>query len=198
MEVIRKLTMDLSRESLPITVAAVRGDSALWLEFDLRSNGAPWTIPIGVEALVRYCLPAGTGGEYDTLSDGTRAYTIIGNLLRVAIAPAVCSQAGDVAVQVALILGGKQISTVPLTLAVARTVSGSGTPENYTNLAQWLKFNTGNTEVSIGELEARVIAMEQALAAHESITHLTEADVKRLIDDDAWEIPTYSGETEDA
>ncbi len=195
MQIIKKVMLDLAREGLPIRVAAVRGDSALWLEFDLYSSGEPFVLPTDAAVMIRYRLPAGTGGEYDTVS-GVRAWQTEGNLLRVAIASAVCSQAGDTALQVAILQGGRQISTVPVVLAVAPAVSGSGAPENYTNLSQWLKFNTGNAEVSLGELESRVIAVERALAAHAATVHLTQEDVREMIDD-PWGIPTYAGEMED-
>ncbi len=191
MKIIKKLTMDLARQALPPQVDAVRGDSAIWLEFTIFSSGEPWEMPVGSSAMVRYCLPAGTGGEYDTV-DGQKAWEKEGNILRVALAPAVCSAPGKTQIQVVVLLNGKQISTFPVDLNVAKTVSGSGQPENYTNLSQWLKYNTGNGSINLGEIEERLEALEQA-----SATHVTEEDVRQLIADDPWQIPTYAGEMED-
>lgn len=191
MEIIKKLTMDLARQTLPLQVDAVRGDSAIWLEFTLYSSGRPWEMPTGSSAMVRYCLPAGTGGEYDTV-DGQRAWEKDGNVLRIALAPAVCSAPGQTQLQVAIICDGKQISTFPVVLNVAKAVSGSGQPENYTNLSQWLKYNTVGGSVSLGDIEDRLIELEKMAA-----THVTEEDVRQIIADDPWQIPTYNGEMED-
>ncbi len=191
MRIIKKITMDLARQGLPAYVDGVRGDSATWLEFTLLSSGKPWEIPVEAAAMVRFRLPAGTGGEYDTV-DGAKAWEKEENILRVLLAPAVCSAPGETQLQVVLLLGGKQISTFPVTLEVAPTVSGSGTPENYTNLAQWLKFNIGNESINLGEIEERLEALETA-----SATHVTAEDVRQMIGDDPWGTAIYAGEMED-
>ena len=191
MKIIKKITMDLARQGLPVYVDGVRGDSATWLEFTLLSSGVPWEIPMAAAAIVRYCLPAGTGGEYDTV-DGVKAWEKEGNILRVALAPAVCSAPGETQLQVALLIGGKQISTFPVMLEVAPTVSGSGTPENYVNLSQWLKFNVGNESINLGEIEERLEALETA-----SATHVNAEQVRQIIADDPWDISVYGGEMED-
>lgn len=191
MKVIKKITMDLARQGLPVYVDGVRGDSATWLEFTLLSSGEAWEIPVEAAAMVRYRLPAGTGGEYDTV-DGAKAWEKEGNILRVLLAPAVCSAPGETRLQVVLLLGGKQISTFPVTLEVAPTVSGSGAPENYVNLSQWLKFNTGNESINLGEIEERLEALETA-----SATHVTAEDVQQMIDNDPWGTAVYAGEMED-
>ena len=191
MQIIKKLTVDLAHQSLPVQVDAVRGDSAIWLEFNLLCCGQPWEMPIGATAVVRYRLSAGTGGEYDTV-DNQRAWQREGNLLRIALAPQVCSATGETAVQVAIVKDGKQISTFPIVLNVVATVTGSGQPEDYTNLAQWLKYNTAGGSTNLGDIEDRLEALE-ALSA----THVTEEEVRRIINDDPWQIPTYNGEMED-
>ncbi|MBE6983106.1 MAG: hypothetical protein E7435_02315 [Ruminococcaceae bacterium] len=191
MEIIKKLTMDFSRQTLPLRVDAVQGDGALWLEFNLLSDGELWEIPTGTSVMVRYCLSVGTGGEYDTV-DGQRAWQRQGNILRIAIAPQVCSAPGETALQVVLLQDGKQISTFPVQIYVAKAVSGSGEPENYTNLSQWLKYNTVDGELSLGLIEDRLEALEAA-----SATHVTAEDVRQMIGDDPWGTEAYAGEMED-
>ncbi len=191
MEVIKKITMDLSRKSLPVGVEAVQGDSAAFLEFTVLSNGEPWEMPVGASVMVRYRTSAGTGGEYDTVN-GVRAWEKEGNILRIAIASQVCGAPGETLVQVAILQGSTQISTFPVVMQVAPAVTGSGEPENYTNLAQWLKYNTTGTSMNLGEIEDRIIALETA-----SATHVTEAEVRQIISDDAWGVTVYAGEMED-
>ena len=191
MEVIKKITMDLSRRILPVEVDAVQGDSGVYLEFTVFSNGEPWELPVGAAVMVRYRTGAGTGGEYDTVN-GARAWEKEGNILRITLAPQVCSAPGETQVQVAILQGGTQISTFPVLLQVSPAVTGSGEPENYTNLAQWLKYNTTGSSMNLGEIEDRIIALEAA-----SATHVTEAQVRQIIANDPWDISVYGGEMED-
>ena len=196
MIVLKKLTMDLARRSLPVQVDMVQGDSAAWLEFSLLSSGATWEMPSGAVAMVRYQLSNGTGGEYDTV-DGERAWKKNGDALQIALAPGVCSMPGVTRLQITILKDGEQISTFPVELFVEGAVTGSGAPENYTNLSQWLKYNTGDQYLNLGEVEERLDALERGLSSHKASTHLTEEDVRRLIADDPWGVSTYNGEMED-
>ena len=93
MLVTKKLTVDLARKTILGSVDAVRGDSAIALEMTMLCDGAPWTVPANASVVVRY----GQGeacGTYDTLSDGTPAWFIQGNVLTVRVAPEVCCAAG--------------------------------------------------------------------------------------------------------
>lgn len=153
MLVTKKLTVDLARKTVLGSVDAVRGDSAIALEMTLLCDGAPWTVPAGASVIVRY----GQGeacGTYDTLSDGTPAWEIKGNVLTVRLAPEVCSTAGKTDFQVTILQGASQISTFRMIVDVQSAVSGSDEPGKYTNLAQWLLANGKDGQVVVNlELE---------------------------------------------
>ena len=153
MLVTKKLTVDLARKSVLGTVDAVRGDSAIALEMTLLCDGTPWTVPDDASVIVRY----GQGnacGTYDSLSDGTPAWSVSGNVLTVRVAPEVCSVAGKTDFQVTILAGARQISTFRMTVDVQGAVSGSDKPGKYTSLAQWLMANGKDGQVVVNlELE---------------------------------------------
>ena len=104
MIVTHKLSVDLAEKGKPIVVSGVHGDSARALELELLTQGVPWQIPQEVAVCIRYEKPDGTGGSYDTLPDGTKAWGVWGNTLFLVLAPQVCTVRGPVTVQVSLML----------------------------------------------------------------------------------------------
>ena len=74
----------------------VEGDQyARQLELSLLCGGESWEIPEDVHATVRFRKPDGTGGEYDSLPDGSPAWSASGNVLTVELAPQVLSCPGN-------------------------------------------------------------------------------------------------------
>lgn len=119
--------------SLPIKVMQGDGYSRS-IAFHLTSNGAPWTAPQDVGICVGYYKPDGTGGLYNTLPNGTLAWSIQDNVVSVAIAPQVMTVPGEVELAVSLLSGEAVISTFPVTLYVTPLPGYNGTSENYTKL----------------------------------------------------------------
>ncbi len=183
MLVTKKLTVDLARKTVLGSMDAVRGDSAIALEMTLLCDGAPWTVPNGASVIVRY----GQGeacGTYDSLSDGTPAWEVEGNVLTVRVAPEVCSAAGKTDFQVTILQGDSQISTFRMTVDVQAAVSGSDKPGKYTNLAQWLLANGKDGQVVVNlELEDLRLGTDGTLyeSAGEAVrTQLNALDTKKV------------------
>ena len=222
MLVTKKFTVDLARKTIAGTVDAVRGDSAIALEMTLLCDGAPWTVPAGASVVVRYGRGQ-VGGTYDTLSDGTPAWSVQGNVLTVRIAPEVCSAAGQTDIQVTILEGASQISTFRMTVDVQSAISGSDAPGKYTNLAQWLlangkdgqlavnmeledlRISTDGTQYdSAGQavrtqfsgLDARMQLMEAQLTSYPTKAEIYQT-VQDMIDEAFSQIPIYNGEVED-
>lgn len=138
MTITHKLTMDMAKKEAPAILDVVQGDSARAFQMALLENGAPWEIPENISVVVRYAKSDGTGGTYDTLPDGTTAWSVDGNKLTIALAPQLCSISGVVTAQVCLVAGEKQISTFAFVLRVLAEVTGEEASEDYTNLSKWL------------------------------------------------------------
>lgn len=133
MTIIHKLTVDLARRNPQGRIDAVQGDTcARVLALMLQANGIPWSIPEDVQPLIRYRKADGTGGEYDTLPDGRRAWIADGNMLLVTLGPQVLATAGETSLSVQLIAGQSCISTFDLTLYVQPDLLGRITkPDPY-------------------------------------------------------------------
>ncbi len=163
MIVTHKLSVDLAEKGKSILVSGVHGDSARALELELLAQGEPWQIPQEAAVCIRYEKPDGTGGSYDTLPDGTKAWGAQGNTLFVALAPQVCSVKGPVTLQITLVLGQLQVSTFAMVLQVERELSGEGDSEDYTNLAAWLaEFGgAGGHEHVLDKNNPHIVTKEQ-------------------------------------
>ena len=95
MYVKHKLEIDLSGQAVMPRVDMVEGDQyTRQLELSLLCGGESWEIPEDVHAAVRFRKPDGTGGEYDSLPDGSPAWSASGNVLTVELAPQVLSCPG--------------------------------------------------------------------------------------------------------
>lgn len=119
MIITHNIKMDLARNSIRASVDAVQGDkNGRQLKITLLANNTAWNIPGGAVAVIRYRRTDGTGGEYGSLSDGSAAYSIAGNVLTVTLAPQVCAEPGKVTLTVALMLGDVELNTFAVDLKV--------------------------------------------------------------------------------
>ena len=123
MYVTHNLLMDLAGPAVVPKVDMVQRDQYVRkLRLELFSDGAPWSVPEQAHALICYQKEDGTGGEYDTLPDGRRAYGTEGNILTLEIAPQVLTHAGLVRMAVDLLLGDAKISTFLILLQVQKAI----------------------------------------------------------------------------
>lgn len=119
MMITNNVTMDLMLPGYPAVMYAVQEDRyTRQLRIELKCSGMNWPVPENVALRVRYARPDGTGGEYDTLPDGSSAWSAIGNVLTVLLAPQVLEVAGSVSLWITLLQGQIQLSTFPVLLHV--------------------------------------------------------------------------------
>lgn len=121
MIVTHKITMDLTKRGAMPKIDAVQGDSnTRTVEVSLFSDGAAWEVPEGASLRMRYSRPDGTGGSYDTMPDGSRAWSISGNMATVTLVPQMLTAPGCVFAQVELTLGESSIATFMIQVIVER------------------------------------------------------------------------------
>lgn len=119
MIVTSNITMDLDHRGVMPVVDAVQGDfNSRAVALHLTAGGKDWPIPAGTEVQVRYRKSDNTGGLYDTLPDGTQAWSIGGSTVTVILAPQMLTVAGSVFAQVELNLGDLQLATFTIHLRV--------------------------------------------------------------------------------
>ena len=137
MNTLKKITVNLGyRDRTPI-VEVVQGDSGRALELTVLEGSRPWMVPLGAAVTVHYRCADGTEGIYDTLSDGTTAFSVEENRITVLLAEQVCAAAGKAGLQVCVISNGVQLTTFDVELQVAAAVMPPKPAGDYVNLAHW-------------------------------------------------------------
>lgn len=139
MIVTHKLTMDIVTREVTPCIHAVQDDRySRNLELHLYSNSLPYAPGQDCKVLVRYKKPDGTMGLYDTLPNGTQSWFIESNILTVALAPQVCTVAGDVTLWVVLVEGDAELSTFAIRLDVQESIRRMVGSENYLHITGYL------------------------------------------------------------
>lgn len=129
MVVKHKIKMDLALPAMMPKIDVVQRDQfTREIELSLYSNGMAWEIPEDISVIVYFLRADGTGGDYDTLSNGEQAWSAAGNVLTVEIAPPVMAKAGPVAMALDLIRGENRVSTFTFLLDVQKSLCESYTP----------------------------------------------------------------------
>lgn len=154
--------MDLTHKQNTIRVDVVQEDKySRNVEFALTENGVAWQIPDGTTAVVRYKKPDGTGGNYDTLPDGSTAYQISGNVLAVALAPQVCTVPGSVQLSVGLIRGSAEINTFTVNIVVQPNPGATYQSEDYIKLSGAIPNSGWSPNMYLGtDAQGNVVAKE--------------------------------------
>ena len=119
MEVINKIPIDLLKPGVKPIINVMQADeNSRVLAITLNANGAAWEVPEGVDFSMAYKKPDGTQGLYDTLSNGTGAFSADGNVVSVALAPQMLTTPGTVTASVVISCGDQRISTFPIIVNV--------------------------------------------------------------------------------
>lgn len=139
MTITHNLTMDLGNWTDTPLINAVQDDRYTRdVVLTLLNQGSPWTVPAEAKVVLAYQKADNTGGQYDTMPDGTVAWSAAGNVLTLALAPQVLTVPGMVSLSVQVILDRQMISTFRFMIHVHRNVaSGLYRSEDYVNLQQW-------------------------------------------------------------
>lgn len=112
---------DLLERGVRPRIDVVQGDCLTRrVEFVLTAGGVPWTPPDDTTAALSYVRPDGAGKVYDKLDDGSTAYTVSGNRVRMMLLPELMEVAGDVmaALRIVREADGKLLSSFGIDIAV--------------------------------------------------------------------------------
>lgn len=141
MIIVHKLQMDLACRGMMPRIDAVQGDcNTRMVELLLQSSGEDWEIPEGTRVRVRYCKSDGTKGLYDTLPDGSGAWTAEGNSLKLILAPQMLTAAGPVLVQAELSRESAVAATFTFQVNVEPDPSvGAIGSEDYVSMVRWME-----------------------------------------------------------
>ena len=178
MYVKHKLEIDLAGQAAIPRVDVVEGDQYVrQLELSLLCGGESWEIPEDAHAVIRFWKADGTGGEYDTLPDGSPAWSASGNVLTVELAPQVLTCPGNGMLSVVLTQGDARISTFSVLIQVHGTISVGLESENFfcydglipapenAEVGQFLKVSGVNGHGTVSQVETVTLpSLDEALA----------------------------------
>ena len=170
MQITHKIALDFAVQGPTPTLCAVQGDCGTRLvQITLTENGTAWTIPSDAAVSIRYRRPDGTGGVYDTLSDGSSAWSAGDGTLDLIIAPELLCLEGLTVVSAAITREEAVLGTFCFHVIAAPDPSADIPPaDKYISL--------GST---IGELKAYVdekVASGLGLLTAETVTTDTPED----------------------
>lgn len=140
MIITHKIGMDLATRNIKPRVDVVQGDKlSRVLEVTLYNAGTAFYVPEGASVMMRYRKPDRTGGSYDTLPDGTQAWSAERNVVRFTLAPQMLTVPGRVEAQMEFILGESSIGTFSILFMVEEDPSaGVMESKDYLNMLSWM------------------------------------------------------------
>lgn len=121
MIITKTINTDLLIKGPAQEIYAVQGDRyTRKVTLRLHANKVPWTPAGSVGILIRYQKPDGTGGTYDTLPTGEKAWEQSGNEISFLLAPQMLTVPGRITLQVELSQGGSILATFPMEVVVEK------------------------------------------------------------------------------
>ena len=141
MQILTSISLDLKEHSERPVVCGTQGDrNTRCLEVKMYLEGSEWVIPSGTAISLRYSKPDGTLGYYDTLSDGTGAATVQGNVITMVLPPQLFLVPGTVLAQLEFRQEQDILGTGCFLIQVESNPAAEATePEDYINWLQWMK-----------------------------------------------------------
>lgn len=145
MEIITPIRIDMQRTARMPEIYAKQGDACTRkVQISLSNGGISWS-PGKSDVAIRFCKSDGTGGIYDKLPDGTKAYaypTTALNDVIITLAPEVLTCAGDVLVDVVFSDSAEVLATFSFVVHVqASPMSGITPSNNYYNYQSLAEIN---------------------------------------------------------
>lgn len=214
MVVTHKLSLDLIRWHPSPRIDVMQDDKySRDLQIRLFADGVAYCPPEGCSALIRYSKADCTGGAYDILPDGTRAWTICENVMTIRLAPQVCTKDGPVELVVTLFSGNSELNCFELELLVWKNPKGVYSSSRYVNVTgfipqpasaavgQYLEVAAVDKSGRIAELRA-VDAPEGGSGPMELPENIVTADLTNAEGTESETVPvnadTLGGELPDA
>ncbi len=186
MIVTTKLSMDLTKNTTQQTVDVMQDDKySRDIRILLHADGQALELQQVTGVQIRYQKPDGMCGLYDTLPDGSCAWSIAENVLTIRLAPQTCTTPGTVLMTVSLLQGQAQLSCFALRLRVQALQKEGLHSENYIHLKTFLPHPAEAEEghyIRIREVDGtgRVTALETVDAPPSGILWRGEWDAGQI------------------
>ena len=151
MEIITPIRIDMQRTARMPEIYAKQGDACTRkVQISLSNGGISWS-PGKSDVAIRFCKSDGTGGIYDKLPDGTKAYTYpttaLNDAIIITLAPEVLTCAGDVLVDVVFSGSTEVLATFSFVVHVQESpMAGIAPSNNYYNYQSLADINQAINE----------------------------------------------------
>lgn len=183
MIITHKIALRLDCRDEQQIIDAVQGDSARAVEISLLERDAAWTVPEGATAMIRYRrFPGDAGGLYDTLPDGTAAYTISADKLTVFLAPQALAAAGMTELQVTLIKDEAELTCFSILIRVQGNLSDTTMDEeDYVNLTEHIRTEVDAAVAEIDHIVVKEGAVDLYVSLADALTDVNSGTVDHAI-----------------
>ena len=130
------LYLDLAKKPDPTPTVFAKQNDVLtrMLRLHLTENGRSWPMPEDARPAIVYRKADGTGGSFDTLPDGSPAFTALEDGLTLTVAPQMLTCEGMVKCQLVLLTDTGRLSTFGWRMYVEHDLAQSGPSEDYYRL----------------------------------------------------------------
>lgn len=179
MTTLHKITLDLTGQEETPQIRVSQGDAyTRQVEITLTEGGSAWTVPEGVHGAVRYRgsdweTEEYVTGVYDTLADGTLAWSAEGNVVTITLVPQMLACPGRVLVDMLLIAGEELLGTGTFWIYVNQVPVNdtSAQRQSYYALTSLAQINA-----AVEQLNAAVEQIDAALeSVREELSQLQDA-----------------------
>lgn len=164
LSVSKRVEIDLLNRGLPPHVNMSQGDDmSRELQFSLYAGSEPLQIPSSTRVLIEYRRSDGKGGIYDTLPNGSQAYSISGETVTISIVSAVTFSAGQTWITIFLRDGPRNLSSFPVIIDVAGIpgYSDDGSGDEYLNIKNFVKATGWEPSKLLGtDIAGKVVALD--------------------------------------
>lgn len=135
MIITHKLNMDMTRNGILHSVPITQNDQySQKLEISMLENGIPCVLETDCKVVVSFKRTDGSGGSYDTLPNGAKAWSIQANIVSVVLAPQICAVAGNVLLEVELVRGNVKLYCMPVEVRVRGNLAAHSSSRPYNHV----------------------------------------------------------------
>lgn len=150
--------MDLTRREKTPCIDVMQDDKySRDLQIRVRANGTVCTLPKDCSVLVRYEKENRHRGAYDTMPDGSKAWSIAGDAITVRLAPQVCTVPGRVRLMITLLRGDAELSLFLVDLNVHKQLEGDFVSEDYVSIERFVP----QPEIAVAGQFLKVLATDE-------------------------------------
>jgi len=179
------ITLDLAARGAAIQIgeAAVAGDhDTRTLVFSLTENGQPWIVPEGTRAALAFLTEGGFSGEYDTMPDGSDAFSFQENRVKVRLIDQILKNPGWVRLMLVLRRDlMEQLSSFPILMTVTEGLQGGDAlPTEYYRVRDLADVNAELT-LFANQLKQAEAQTAQAIAQHDASAY-AHGDIRLRIE----------------